>query len=233
MKKKLVCLLMSLSINSFASISNETELGIAVVQGNTRSQTYNAKQINNFQLDQNILSFNGRYLNAYAGNNESARYLLLSLKYIRDLTATFSVFLAQGLEKDVFAGYRSRVFTDGGVRYLFYKEDINTAYVEAGYRYSTEKRLNDSQTSTNSLRIFGDIDKKWNENIYTQLWAEYLPSFDVSNDYLFNTEVSISATITSIFSLKTAYLLRYDNLPNPGILHKTDTLLTTAIVSKF
>lgn len=234
MKRIILLLAVCMNFNIYAApVSNETEVGIAVTQGNTRSENYNAKQMNSYQLDKNILSFNGRYLNAYAGDTESARYILLSVKYVRELSTALGVYLAQSLEKDVFAGYRSRVYTDAGLKYLFYKEDKNIAYAEAGYRYSTEKRLTNTQSSTNSLRAFGDIEKKWNDNFSTQLWAEYLPNLDVTKDYLFNTEISISAVISAIFSLKTGYLVRYDNLPNSGIFHKTDTLLTTAIVSKF
>lgn len=230
----ILCTLLGISFSNYAAtISNETEVGVAVAQGNTRSQLYNAKQMNQLQLDQNIISFNGRYLNAYAGDTESARYLLLSLKYVRELSSIFSLYLAQSLEKDFFAGYRSRVYSDAGFKYSFYKEEKNTAYVEAGYRYSTEKRLSNTQSSTNSLRAFGDIEKKWNENFFSQFWVEYLPNLDETDDYLFNSEISISAVINSVFSLKTGYLLRYDNMPNPGVLRKTDTLLTTAIVSKF
>jgi putative salt-induced outer membrane protein YdiY len=48
-----------------------------------------------------------------------------------------------------------------------------------------------------------------------------------------NSELSISAALNNVFSMKTGYLLRYDNLPNPGAFAKTDTLLTTALVAKF
>ena len=39
--------------------------------------------------------------------------------------------------------------------------------------------------------------------------------------------------LTKILSLKTAYLVKYNNVPAPNATHQRDTLLTTSLVAKF
>jgi len=62
---------------------------------------------------------------------------------------------------------------------------------------------------------------------------EYLPNLSEKNDYQVNTELSLAAALTSVFSLKTGYQVRFDNVPAKGVAFKTDKVLTTALVAKF
>lgn len=215
------------------SFTNESELGIAVANGNSESQTYNFKQENKFSFDANMFKFNARYLNTYADDKESARYLLGSLRYEREISSRLSIYAGQMLESDKFSGYDLRHSSDAGLKYFIKKEDTMYWTAEAGYRYTNEKQLSGAHAYRNQLRAFSEIEKQWSPTITTKLWVEYLPNLDESKDYELNTEASISAALNNVFSIKTGYLLRYDRVPPPTAKTKTDTLLTTALVAKF
>lgn len=227
-----VCLL--LSANGTASeLFNESEFGISVANGNTENKNYNIKQSNTFNSDLSTYKFMGRFLNAFSQGRENARYLAANLRYERSLNGRVSLFVGQGLESDKFAGYDRRHHSDIGAIYHFYKERPLIWFLEAGYRYTNEKRLNGSHDYQNSLRGYTEFEKFWNEAFSTKYTLEYVPQLSESKDYLINTELSVTATLTEVFSLRSGYLLRYDNLPAPSAGTKTDTLLSTALVAKF
>jgi putative salt-induced outer membrane protein len=234
MKLLIISFLIALAIKAHAEpIKNESEVGISSAKGNTSSETYIIKQINSYQFDENILRFTGRYLNAFAEDKESARYLSLSLRYEREISKTFSAYAAESLDKDPFAGYRSRIYSDVGGKYFLEQAKESTTYVEAGYRYLTEKRYTNTEASFNYARALVSFEKTPSESITLRWWLEYLPNVDESKEYFINSEVSLSVMLSSAFSLKSGYLLRYNNAPLPGVVYKTDKLLTTAIVAKF
>lgn len=216
-----------------SKITNESEAGVALASGNTKSKNYNVKQANAYKFDANVLKFNARFLNSFANDVESARYLFGSLRYERELSDKLSVYLSQGFESDKFAGYYLRELSDIGLKYNIIKEEMFYWLAEAGYRYTNEKLNNGTHDYKNSLRAYTEVEKKWNPSVSSKYFLEYLPSIQESKDYQINTELSVSAALTNVFSIKSAYLLRYDHLPAPTSTTKTDTLLTTALVAKF
>ena len=219
--------------NTFASISNESEAGLASTNGNTKTETFNIKQFNVYGWDKNIYTFRLRFLNAFASGNETARYFNSGLRYDRELSNRFNMFLGETLEKDKFSGIDQRFITDGGAKYFLIKTDMTKWVSELGYRYMTEDRLAGSKAISSYLRAYTEWETGWNKNFSTKYWLEYLPNLTTTTDYQINSEISLSAILTNLFSLKSGFLLRYDHLPAPGINYKTDTLITTALVSKF
>lgn len=230
-----VFLFLALTSFSMASeeFTNESEAGIASANGNTRSQSYTVKQQNEYKWANNIATFKGRYLNARAQGEETARYLLSSIRYENLVSNRFGFFAGETLEKDKFANIDQRLITDVGGRYRFIDSDPTKFFAELGYRYMHEDRLDDTMAYSNYGRVYSEWENKWNKSFTTKYWAEYLPNISENNDWQFNTELSLSAILTDIFSLKTGFLLRYDHLPAPGIRYKTDTLFNTTLVAKF
>ncbi|MBC7714568.1 MAG: DUF481 domain-containing protein [Rhizobacter sp.] len=213
--------------------SNESEAGVSVASGNTDAKNYNLKQANALKLGENVLKFDARFLNSFSSGVESARYLFGALRYEHALNERFSLYVAQGFESDKFAGYYLRELSDAGGKYSIVKEKTIYWFVEAGYRYTNEKFNNGSHNYKNSLRAYTETEKKWNPSVSTKYFVEYVPNLKESKDYQINTELSVSAALTDVFSIKSAYLLRYNHLPAPTSITKTDTLLTTALVAKF
>ncbi len=232
---KYFCLFLLLmgSQSLYAQFKDESELGIASANGNTRTETYNVKQMNSYQMDKDGLIFNGRYLNAFSNGVESARFFNANLRFERQISERFALFVAETFEKDKFAGIDRRLITDGGVKYSIIKTDMTKWSAELGYRYMQEKHLDGSTLSQSYGRAYTEIEEQWNKNFSTKYWLEYLPNLSNSKGYKYNTELSLSALLTSIFSLKSGFLVRYNNLPPPGVVHKTDSLFTTALVAKF
>jgi len=232
---KLLIILSMLLISTFtrAQLSNESEAGLTSANGNTKTQSYTIKQINDYKWNMNVMSFKFRYLNAKANGVETARYLMSGLRYERQLKNQFGLFLGESFESDKFVNVEKRLINDAGGKYRFIETEMTKLFTEMGYRYMHENRFDGSNAFSSYGRLYAEWEEKWNSNFSTKYWAEYLPNISESKDWQFNTELSISVVMNHTFSLKSGILVRHDQLPATGILFKTDTLFTTALVAKF
>ena len=239
MKAMLIVLVMLILVGTArAAVTNESEAGIASANGNTKTQSLNFKQANTYVWRDNTLGFKGRYLNAKADGVETARYLEGNLRYERRLANHFNMYVGELYQQDRFAGYQNRYSSDIGGKYFYIQSETTKFFSELGYRYMKEEhyKINGNRPSdiSNSMgRFYTEWETKWNESFTTKWWGEYIPNFTDPKDWLANSELSVSAMLTQVFSLKTGILMRYDHSPATGIAYKTDTLFTTALVAKF
>lgn len=223
-----------ISFNLFAKITNESELGLLVAKGNADSESYNARETAGLVFDEfNLLKFTGRYLQTKTKSVENARYWSTGLRYDRALNARMGIFIGEMVESDKYAGYNQKYNSDIGFKYSLIKEKKLIWDAELGYRHTIENQLSNEQKKLNYIRGYTEATRNWTESVSTKLWFEYLPNFTIASDYQMNSELSIIAALNTVFYVKSGYLLRYDHLPNPGAVAKTDTLFTTALVAKF
>ncbi len=214
-------------------LANETELGMVIASGNTRSQSTHANEAATYTFDANAIKLTGKYLLTTTSNVTTGKSWNLGLRYERALNDRLSVFLGQQVEGDAFAGYFQRYNTDAGLKAGIVKDDTLEWFAEAGYRYTSEHKTTNVTKTSHYARVYTEANKQWNASVSSKLWVEYLPNFTTSTDWQLNSEASITALLTSIFSLKTAYGVKYDNDLNTGVLSHTDRLFTTALVAKF
>ncbi len=235
MKFILFFLLVMASVPSFAEaeLTNESELGYASANGNSKTKSLNAKQTNEYKWDNNVVGLKSRYLNASAGSVETARYFMGGLRYENKVSQKLGIFIGETYEQDKFAGYQNRYSSDLGLKYRFIDSDNTKFFSELGYRYLHEERFDGSRAFSNYGRNYNEWENKWNESFSTKYWLEYLPNISDPNDWQANTELSLTVMMNKVFSLKTGVLVRYDHLPAPGVKYKSDTLFTTGLVAKF
>jgi putative salt-induced outer membrane protein len=219
-------------------LKNESELSTALVSGNSNTETYGIKQLSTFEWEQNAIKANGRYIQGRNNGVESARAWDASLRYERALSDVWSTFVAQTIESDIYAGFVQRNSTDIGAKYFFTKNDSTVFFAEAGYRYihtDYVTRRPEVENYTHAGRLYSEITHKFNESVSGKYWAEYVPQFKDKDAYFINTEPSVTAILSQIFSLKSSYLVKYQNpnKANVGLRSYTDTTFLTSLVAKF
>jgi putative salt-induced outer membrane protein len=216
-------------------LKNEAEAGVVISTGNASSSTYNLQDQTKYKFESpQILSFEARYLQTIANNIESARYWLAGLRFEQVLSDHFNTYLGQNMESNVFAGFNQRYNTDIGGKYIIVKSEDLSWFGEAGYRYAlTNQTPSGTQVGVNLIRLFTELNKIWDKSVSTKFWVEGTPNITNSNGYRIVGEGSLSVGLSSVFSVKMAYLLKYDNAPPPGIARNTDTFFTTSLVAKF
>lgn len=214
--------------------TNESEASIVKVDGNTTSDSYSAKQKSSYKFDLNTFTAAGRYLETKSGRTEIAKQWEASLRYERELSEKWSLFVQHGAESDTYSGYTQRDNTDIGGKYFFIKTDIETFLAEAGIRnQKTMSSISDDVNHSTSGRIYSEYAKKVNDTVSGKFWVEYLPNFKDSDAYLLNYEPSLSVMMNSVFSLKVSYLVKYENKTATPTEKKADTTFTTSLVAKF
>jgi putative salt-induced outer membrane protein len=213
--------------------TNESQAAIVQTSGNSETESYSLKQLSTYVKDKDTYKATASYLKTATNSTETALKWDAGLRYERALSELWSAFAGHQVESDKYAGYWQRYNTDVGGKYIITKTDKLESLAEAGYRYTHENNAGDATTHYNSIRTYIEGVYKINETNSAKLFVEYLPNIDEADDYQVNTEASLSSAINTMFSLKVAYLLKYDNVPAATATERTDKTLTTALVAKF
>ncbi|MGE0615756.1 MAG: DUF481 domain-containing protein [Bacteriovoracia bacterium] len=211
-------------------LKSETELGLVLTSGNSKTSTTNIKQGTSYEWSGNTLRLQARFLRTSTRGTESAKNYGLGLRYERALTDALSIYVGQALESDTYAGYLQKHNSDVGGKYFFMKSEETVASAELGYRYTIENTVLGTQNKSHYLRAYLEALRNWNRWVSMKASLEILPNLTYAADYQVNGEISLAAIISSLFSLKTSYAIRYDHVPAAGAPETTDTTLTTALV---
>ncbi len=234
--KRLLILPLFLAVFSAqaAELKNESEAGLVVTNGNTQTRSYSVKNKSILTQDKNNYIFSGNWLYATSQGVQSAESWILALRYERELSEKLSVFLQQSVEGDKFAGILQRYNTDVGAKHFFYKTEKDFIwFAELGYRFTSEHTTKGTNESFHKARLYTEAEKYFNETVSSKLWIEYIPNFTETRAWLLNSELSLSAAMNSVFSVKSALLLRYNNQPPVATAKEADTVFTTALTAKF
>ncbi len=241
MKKLIVILVFLLPLAVRAQVeakvwSSESELGIATVSGNSKSETFTGKDTTSYIIDhKNKVTWTGRYLRATSSGVESSRNWDTALRLERSFPPSpLSAFVSYGLESDFYAGYVQRNNADVGLKYDLTRTTPTVWIVEAGYRNTQTMSRNVQGTqSTDLLRLYSEINQALGKSASMKFWVEYLPKLDDFKSYRINAEPSLVSQLSGIFSLKTGYLVKYQSALVPPSTKRTDSFFTTALVAKF
>lgn len=229
-----LALLLSLPALAGSEWDNETEAGLVLANGNSHSETYSAKSKTEYSTGPETYSLSGNFLSAKAKDVRSAESWLAQLRYEHAYTDHLSGFLSQGAEGDIFAGILQRYNSDIGAKYYFYAIEGDVTWLgEIGYRFTREHRTTDVWESLHKARLYTEFEKYWTEAVSSKLWIEYIPTLTRFRNWLLNAELSLSSELTTVLSIKSAILLRYNNTPPLATTQKSDTTFTTALVAKF
>lgn len=228
----LLALLLSSPVH--AEVKTDAEAGVVITNGNSQTQSYSVKDKNSLVLGPTSYVFTGSYLKSRSGGIKSAESWLLGLRFEQALNEKLSLFIGQSVEGDEFAGYRQRYNSDLGAKYYFMKTEKDLIWFgEGGYRYTYENTTANVTLKQHKARLYTEAEKFFNESVSSKLWIEYLPNFTVSQAWQLNSELSLSAAMSSVFALKSGILMRYNNLPPKAGAQKADTTFTTALTAKF
>ena len=216
-----------------STVKNESEAGVVITSGNTEISTLNAKQATTLTGGPNSYLLSARYLRSSNIGVEQALQWGFGLKYNHAFTERYGFFIGQSVEGDIYQKIFQRYSTDLGGKYFFHKTEKKIIwFAEGGYRFTRENYLS-SFKNLNFLRLYTEVEKYFTETMSGKLWVEYLPNITEWKAYQFNGNISLNTVISSVFSLKNAFELRYNDEPPQGAKSASDRIFTTALVAKF
>ena len=225
-------LLFLFAINAYAQFSSQSELGLVMIKGNSVQNNLNIKTDNKFTLGNWAAKLGGAYTYGSSKKVTNAQSISLYLRLDRSLSERLSAFISTNRDRNAFAGFIYKFYTQGGFRYEFIKDDTSTLVGELSGSRLREKDLSLKAQDSYLGRVYGLYEYKFNSTASAQLWLELLPNFTNSKNYFANTELSITSMISQVLSLKVSHLYNYRNLP-PLNKIKEDQKTVASIVAKF
>ncbi|MEO6327257.1 MAG: DUF481 domain-containing protein [Thermoanaerobaculia bacterium] len=218
--------------------SGKAELSYVSTSGNTSTQTIGAAGELLYQPSPWSVLFRGAFVRAEADGDLKARSVSALVKGSRDLSPRLGLFVQAGYLENTFAGIDHRIAAEGGVSYAIIASGRHLLKAEFGLGYTKETRLLGDDLSFASARAglaYKCVISKTAE--FTDD-ASFTSDLKESRDWRFQNLASVSASISTVFSLKVSHALNYVNKPAlrtapDDYFGKTDTVTSAAIVAKF
>lgn len=205
-----------------------TDLGFVNAAGNTSVTTFNLGEVlthtsGAWKLQQSLGALYGK-----TEGEKSAEQLQAGVRADYALSERVSLYGRAGWDRNQFAGINRRFEEGVGLAVKLVALERDVLSVEAGL--GATQQVNTSDESSNFLagRAAALYKHTLAEKAFVQQALEFIPNFDVSDDYRIFSETSLVAPLSSAIALKVAYVVRLDNLPEPGF-KKTDRILTTGV----
>ena len=159
----------------------------------------------------------------------SANALITGLRGEYAVTKRLLIFLGINYDYNMFAGVKRRFEEYAGLGILAIDKPRDILRFDAGLSYFQEwPLLTDVSNNFLAGRFAGDYKHFFAEKAYFQQIVEFIPNFEVSDDYRINSETALVAPLGGNFAIKVGYIVRYRGLP-PEDVEKTDTVFRTGI----
>lgn len=214
--------------------SDSAELSYVSTSGNSSVETLAAKNLYTLKFAEH-LTFLWK-LEALKGKSAG---VLNAERYFTDLRLEHAysprayTYVNTGWLTDTFSGVDKRVNAGAGGGYKFLDGPKSFLKSEAGASAVKESYTDDTERSYIEGRLFGEYVYAFTKKNKFSQSIEYLHDFDNTENYRYNSETAVTATMTDNLSLKVSYVIKYDHEPTPATLGKKDTIFSTAIVASF
>ena len=209
-----------------------SDFGYVATSGNTEVTTMSigeklTRSRGRLTLEQNFSLVYGEQQGTVITNN-----LRTGVRGDYRVIGKFAVFSGVAFDRNVFAGIERRFTEQLGVQLRAVGSATDTLRLEGGASVTQQTAVGDVKSQYVAGRAALAWRHAFTTSSYFQQNIEILPKLSDTDDYLFNTESALVAPISARIGVKISYVIRYDNLPEPGF-STTDRLFTTGIQLTF
>lgn len=147
----------------------------------------------------------------------------------RAFSERFGFFGLVNYDKNRFAGIAARWEQGAGAQWKAIVETEDKLDVELGLSAIQQQAVTAApDRNFASGRTAFVYKHNFNEKAYFQQNAEYLTNLQNGPDWRINSESSLIAPLSEKFGVKLSYVIRYQNLPDPGF-RATDRIFATTL----
>lgn len=208
-------------------------LGLVTTGGNTSVTTFNFGNSFAYIAQPWVLSEAASmiYGSTHDTVNNDQYHLLLRVDHgVHD---GVSAYLYGAFDRDRFAGVVSRFQEAAGIAWKAVERPADLLTLEAGASENQQRDVGGGATASfAAARAAVTYKHMLNKTAYAQEAAEVLPDLQHSKNLRINSTTDLVAPLSTVFSIKVGYVVRFDNLPPAGF-KKTDRILTTGIQVTF
>ncbi|MGH7562711.1 MAG: DUF481 domain-containing protein [Gemmatimonadales bacterium] len=206
------------------------DLGFVNTAGNSDVTTFNVgdKLIFRTRDKRNILTQHFALVYGRSEGETVASNWRASGRYERGLNDRLYLYGILGMDRDRLAGISRRFEEGAGVSWKAFALPRSELGFEFGLSLIQQRSLAGIDDNFTAGRLSGAFRHKFTETASFTQAVEFLPNLETSDDYRLNSETAVVAALSRRLSFKVGYVIRFDNLPEPGF-EKTDRLLTTGL----
>lgn len=215
-------------------LKDEAELSYVETGGNTELTSFSAKNLLTWQASDDImLEWLLAALYGESNDDKIAERYATDLKFQYSFTERLYALVHGGWAKDEFAGIENRYYVGPALGLQVLTGPTHLLQTEAGVDYVKEEYTDDSDDDFPRGRLFAKYEFVLTEKTRFSQSGEYLHDFEDGDQYQVNSETAVITALSDALSLKTSYVVAYDNDPIPEDLEKTDTMLAVTLVVNF
>jgi putative salt-induced outer membrane protein len=210
------------------------DLGLVNAAGNTRVTTLNGAENVKFKPAGSHWQFEEQVNTVYGRNQDSVTAEQVKVMGRADYTilAIVHVFAGGTYERNRFAGVGRRFEEIAGVALRPIDRPRDLLNVEIGSAVTQQRSTVAVTDNFVAMRVAASYKHKFTETVYAQQSVETLPNVDDLNDTRVNSETVLVAPLSSKMALRLSYVVRFDNVPEPGF-QKTDRIFSSGLQVSF
>lgn len=208
------------------------DIGYVETSGNTKVTSLNIGERLTWQSGRYTLSHAFAVVYGRQNDTVNTNNLRTSLRGDYKIDNIFAFFLGAGFDRNKFAGIDKRFEENIGIQAIARATARDTIRFEGGGSMIQQIGLDGTQHNFPAARAAAAWRHVFTGASYFQQNMEFLPNLKESDDWRINTESSLIAPLSTNIGLKLSYVIRYDNLPEPGF-RTTDRMFTTGMQFTF
>ena len=198
-------------------VSGTASLGYVSSAGNTEVQTLTAADKLGYRTAKWLLTQEGEALwGTNAGVENAGRYLF-GLRADREVSKRMAIYGLAAWRRNVFGGV-ARQFDEGlGLAYHAIIPNPQLLDFEAGVGLLQRRNTADQDESFSTGRLGAVYRYFFKEKTYFDAQGFYLHNFETTDDYEWDTKLSLVAPLSNALAMKFGYTYHFRNLPPAGI----------------
>lgn len=197
-------------------------VGGSLARGNTNADNLNAAfnlvrrgEKDRITVDGGFL-YGREHVPGVAGKHETENDWFVGAKYDYFFTKKVYGYANARVERDLIADVDLRLTPGVGAGYNWVDQPDFKFYTEGGVSWLYRSYRNDGTNESVALRLAYHLDKKLNEHVSLFHNLEYYPALDRIDNYFFDADAGIRASITKTMFTELKIREQYDSAPAPG-----------------
>ena len=214
------------------ALSGKAEVSFVSTSGNTSTQTIGAAAEVEYKPSPWLFKAGFGFVRQESDDEVKARSFAALLRGGRKIADPIEAFVEARYLKNTFAGVDNRFSADAGIAWAFWKEGAHLLKAEAALGFTKEDRVVGEDLSFATARA--GLSYKWVISKTAELTDDpaFIADLSDASNWRFSNVLSVTAGLSTIFSLKASHTFAYVNEPPPGF-GSTDTITSAALVAKF
>jgi putative salt-induced outer membrane protein len=214
------------------NLTGKAELSFVSTSGNTSTQTFGFAAEAEYKPAPWAFKGGLAFLRAESDDEVKAKSIAAYVRGGRKIADPIEVFAEARYLKNTFAGIDNRFGLEGGIAYTVFKLPQHLLKAEAALGYVRELRVTEPSLSFAMARLGASY--KWTFSKTADFTEEcgFIEDLSDSGDWRLQSVASVSAAMSSLFSLKASHPFNYVRKPPAGF-GRTDTITSVAFVAKF